>query len=257
MKVILYSLLVLTVLNLQAQFVNGTLKNGTLKITTPSSATTPTAFTDISGVVAIYDANIGATNSAGSLAVDNDKLKAWRDGSGSNYHVVTNGNACTWHGAVFGTNAGIEFGSMWAATAAISNSTIFTAVKLTSLGGFLVAVDSTNSASRQLIYKDNADKPSFYSGTVLQGGNALVVNTYYTFMATFNSSGNDFLYTNGVQCVTGDAGNQSLDGIKIGAQYDDTLQWVQYIGLVVIWNRVLNATERGQVETIATTRGWR
>lgn len=213
-------------------------------------------WSDIPNLFLVLDANLGATNSAGSLAVGGDKLKSWRDSSGNGHHVFTNGAACTFSSSAFGTNAGINFGSMWAAFTALPDTTILIAVKLTTSGTYLAGFDSTNTTARQIVFKDNAGLPNFYSGTTRTGGNALALG-YYTFMATFNSGGNDFLYTNGVQCVTGDTGNQSLDGIKVGAQYDDTIPWGQYIGLVVIWNRVLNATERGQVEALAVARGWR
>lgn len=217
------------------------------------------SFSDIANLFAVYDGNLLVTNSAGNPAADGEKLLSWGDSSGNGHHAFTNGVDTTYESAPsMGTNKAIRMGSFRAGFTALPDTTILVAVRVTALGSFIAAIDSTNSAAAQTIYKDNADLPTIYSGTVLApASGAMSLNANHTLIATFNSGGNDSLYTNGVLCVTGDSGNQSLDGATLGDLDAQTIPWGDYVGLIVIYNRILNSTEIAQIDALAVARGWR
>lgn len=218
---------------------------------------------DIANLFAWYKADALVTNTAASSPPSNgDSIMAWGDSSGNGRHLTTNRPATppTWENAA---GTGKSFGGMeGAATASLSvgftaqaNTTIFIVWRINSGATFVIPIDSTNASARQVLYKNNSPGFSAFSGTDLAGGNA-VTGTWFIEAATFNSGGNDTLYTNSVAVVTGDAGNQSLDGLNLMTARDGTssLGANEWVGEVVVYSRVLTSTEIGQVFTYLNGR---
>ena len=222
---------------------------------------------DTANLFAWYKSDALVTNTAGtSPPAANDSVASWGDSSGNSRHVRTNlANATApWFKGTAATGksyGGIE--NQGAAMLSVgftaqADSSIFFVWRNASAGVQKVIVDSTNSTSRHAIYKSATEKVSMYSASVI-GSDINVVNPSWNIIAAvFNSAGSDALYTNGVAFTTaGNVGAGNLDGLALTSRYDgstDRLSTGEYLGEVVIYNRALNATEIGQVNTYLNSR---
>lgn len=218
---------------------------------------------DLSGLFAWFKSDALVTNTAGNLTqTGGDQIKTWGDSSGNGHYLFTNNPS---YAPQFDSSAttgksygGLEFGTsehMETAFAALPNTTIFLVWRVASLGTYVLAIDSTNSSNRQILYKHSNNSMRITSGTDITGGTT-GNGVWWIMCGVFNSSGNDSFYTNGVLVATADAGNQSLAGFTVGSGYDGNSitgndSWV---GEIIIYNRNLNSTEVGQIFSYLNTR---
>lgn len=231
----------------------------------PAGAAAPTEVTDISGLFAWYRADLLVTNTSGtSPPTGGDLVKAWGDSSGNQRHLTTNNPTASAPSFAATNTTTKQIGGIEVTTGeylrvgftAIANSTMFAVWRVAALGSIQVVIDGTNSSGRQALYKRSSDAFSAYSGTAEISGGAAALNTWYIQAVTYNSSGNDAVYTNNVSITSGASGSQSLDGITLGADQAGGFSppGNGFIGEVVIYNRVLNSTEIGQVFGILNGR---
>lgn len=232
-----------------------------------SKRTTAPAYspTDTANLFAWYKADALLTNLIGTAVIaDGTNIIAWGDSSGNNRTLTTN-NATASPQRYKGTSStgkaqgGIEriAGYLRVGFTAQANTTIFIVWRTATSGANSIPLDSTNSASRQIVYKSSSDFPTI-SATTAQSGNIAFANPSWNIVCgVFNGSGNDSLYTNGVAYSTSlTAGNESLDGLTLLTTFGDAgvLATGEYIGEVIIYARNLNSTEIGQVNTYLNGR---
>lgn len=223
---------------------------------------TPTEVDQISGLFAWYKPDTLMTNLAGGTTLGQDtNIIAWGDSSGNGHHLTTNNPTAS--GPKLESTGlgfwGVEFGAgqyIRAAFTAQADTTTFIVWRIASSGSFIFVYDSTNSSSRQFLYKDNSERWTIGSPTDTTAGVAQI-NNWYINAIVYNSGGDDSVYTNSVAATTtASSGNASLDGLTLGANNAGNLSPGNnsYVGEKVIYNRVLNSTEIGQVFTILNTR---
>lgn len=126
-------------------------------------------------------------------------------------------------------------------------STIFVVGSATTSSGNHFFVDGITS--RNTIHFDGAaaDKLALFAGTVL--GSTVTQPLATSVMTAQYSGASSQLWVNGVSVLTGNPGAQALDGVTLGAGAGGTSNFLAgQIAEVVIYNRVLTATERLQVE---------
>jgi hypothetical protein len=217
---------------------------------------------DIANLYAWYKGNSLVTNAAGTTPPsDGDFIIAWGDKSGNGHDLSTNSNPLAlplkWFSAATTgrTIGGVESGGansyLRVGFTALPDTTIFILWRINSSGAYVLPLDSTNSLASQAIYKSNGDAFAMYSGTEVTGGTT-VSGTFYVQTCQFNSGGNDTMRTNGVVISAAlNSGNQSLDGLTVGASRLGATQPVsgEYMVEIAIYNRLLNTTEMSQVET--------
>ncbi len=227
----------------------------------------PIVPTDIANLHAWYKGDAGITNTSGSGSPANDDPIAWwGDSSGNGRHLRTNNV----HGSTplfkSSSSTGKSFGGLqFAGTTnslrigftALPDTTIFVVWRTASAGSYKLFLDSTNAAARQVMYKRNTDLFTIASATEQTVSGAIPNPSWNVFCAQFNSAGNDSIYTNGVVASTAlVAGTQSLDGLTVGSANDGTspLGSGEYLVEVIIYNRLLNSTEIGGVNSYLNTR---
>ena len=223
---------------------------------------------DTANLFAWYKSDALVTNTSGaSPAAGGDSVASWGDSSGNSRHLRTNSAAIaaplyiapattgkTYGGIEKGAGANLRVGF----TAQV-DTTIFAVWRNATAGNQKVVVDSTNASNRQIMYKKTTEFIATYAGSeILANGVAIANPSWNIVAATFNSAGNDSLYTNGVAfTTTGTVGATTLDGLSILSRYDnggDSLGSGEYLGEVIIYSRVLNSTEIGQVNTHLNSR---
>lgn len=232
-----------------------------------SKRTTASAYspTDTANLFAWYKADALLTNLIGTAVIgEGTNIIAWGDSSGNGRHLTTNNptaSAQRYKGtaATGKSQGGIEriAAYMRVGFTAQADTTIFIVWRNASSGDNAIPIDSTNSAARQLVYKDPSNFPTISAVTAASGNIAFVNPSWNIVAGVFNSGGNDSLYTNGVAYSTSlTAGSQSLDGLTILATYNDNgpLGTGEYVGEIIIYNRNLNSTEIGQVNTYLNGR---
>ncbi len=229
------------------------------------AAAAPIVPTDIANLYAWYKGDAGITNTSGSGSPANDDAVAWwGDSSGNGRHLRTNNVHGTTplfkSAATIGkSQGGIQFATstnqLKVGFTALPDTTIFVVWRNASGGTYKITMDGTNAAAVQELYKRNTDVFGMYSGTEQTASGALVNPSWNKLCGVFNSAGNDSMYTNGVVVSTSlSAGNQSLDGLTVGGAGNGTssLGNAEYLGEVIIYNRLLNSTEIGQIFTYLT-----
>lgn len=223
--------------------------------------------TEIANLFAWYKGDAAVTNTAGgSPPTTDDAIAWWGDSSGNGRHLRTNnvhGTTPIWKnsGATGKSYGGMQFAGttnqLKIGFSAQADTTMFVVWRTASSGTYKLFLDSTNSAARQVMYKRNTDLFTIFSGTEQIVAGAIPNPSWNIMCAVFNSAGNDSVYTNGVVASTSlSAGNQSLDGLTLGGAYDGTnpIGSGEYLVEVVIYSRLLNSTEIGQVNDYLNTR---
>lgn len=216
---------------------------------------------DIANLFAWYKGDALVTNTAGALAAADESVAWWGDSSGNGRHLRTNNVHNTT--PVYKTAAqtgksqgGIQFAGttnqLKIGFTALPDTTIFVVWRNNSGGAYKFTVDSTNTSARQTMYKRNTDLFTIASVTEQTVAGAIVNPSWNKFCAVFNSAGDDSIYTNGVVASTTlVSGSQSLDGLTLGGAWNGTssIGNGEYLGEVIIYNRLLNSTEIGQIFT--------
>lgn len=224
--------------------------------------------TDIANLFAWYKSDALVTNTAGvSPPSGGDSVAKWGDSSGNGRHLQTNSAAIAAPLYIAPATTGKTYGGIEKAAGANlrvgftaqADTTIFVVWRNATAGSQKVVLDSTNVSNRQIVYKKTTEFLATYAGSEIAANGVAIANPSWNIVAaTFNSAGSDSLYTNGVAFTTsGTVGAQTLDGLSVLARYDnggDSLVTGEYLGEVIIYNRVLNSTEIGQVNTYLNSR---
>jgi len=222
----------------------------------------PFSPTDLSGLFAWYKGDNLVTNSAdASPPSDGDSIKAWGDSSGNNHTLTIASGNPTWNnaattgraqgGLVFGVNKQLQVGFT-----AVAGTTVFVLWRNNSAGATHMAVDSTNTANRQAVYINGANAFAIYAGDAFLTTGTAANPSFNVQTGIFVTAGDDTIRTNGVVAITGVSGADTLDGLTVGSAFNggNNLGAGEYVAEVVIYNRNLNSTECGQVETYLSTR---
>jgi len=218
---------------------------------------------DLSGLFAWYKADALVTNTAHATPpADNDTIEGWGDSSGNNRTLTpATGNPIWRNAATTGrTIGGLQFSAatrLRIGFTAVSGCTIFSLWRNNSSGSSHATCDSTNSAQRQMVYISGGDAFAIYAGNAFVTTGTAANPSYNVQTAIFVTAGNDTIRTNGVVAISSsDAGSETLDGLTVGAAWDggNNLGTGEYVSEVVVYNRNLNSTECGQVETYLLAR---
>jgi hypothetical protein len=226
--------------------------------------TTPPAFSpaSLTGLVAWYRADgTKWQNSARSTpaVADGDPVGAWDDlsGLGNNALQATAGSRPLLKLAIQNGRPVIRYDGINDFLAAVSNAglspttiTIAAVMKPTSFANtpLFVAKTSAYNMYSSTLGAFSADLPNVLAAA----GGTLVTGTWYVLEFVTDAS-NMWLYKNAVQAATRatPAGNlaSNANALGIGARGDGVSPTAGDYAEVVIYNRALNGTERGQLET--------
>lgn len=184
-----------------------------------------------------------------------NKIPTLTDFSGNGYHATNAAPATqpTYVSSGIGSIPAVEFlGAQFLVNAAFSSAQpneiyIVLKLNLNTAGVSFIAVDSNNAANRHILFKTSVtDSYSIQAGTRLDDGssnlNAHVIYGVYNGVSSIISvDGTD---------TSGDAGAQSMNGITLGARYDQALLFlVGQISEVVIFNSSVSAGNRTLLKT--------
>ncbi len=196
-----------------------------------------------------HDSGVYQDTVGGTLAATNDPVGAWEDQSGQGNHATQTGTARPTRGA-----DGIIFNgsSTYLENAALSNGT--------QISVFVRFVYTSGGSYRRLFVNEinvfvgaiNGNAAAFYgNGSSWQHtsdgrSGTLTPGTAYTLSAI--NDGNDTTWLNGVLLGARVAAMGAFsDGYLVGGGNNQV--WDGSIKAMLVYNRVLNATERAQVET--------
>lgn len=209
--------------------------------------------TAISGLHLWVKADGSLSNEFNLAPGNGGSVVIWKDASGNGRdltHALSGSPnlVSSWRNGLPGvTFAGTD--NLRIGFSSLASCTVFAVVKHAATGSFGFIYDSTNGSARCALYKNGSEVLNTYSGTGDVGGTTLSGGSFYIACSVHNGSGTDENWVNGSQVATGSSGNQGLDGLTLGARNDEVQAYGGDIGEFIIYNRVLNSTEIGQVFT--------
>jgi hypothetical protein len=215
------------------------------------------SLTDISDLYVWYKANTGILDGSGNPVVHGSDVQTWQDQSGNARHITAPaaGNRPRWDNSIRGSNGGISFSSSKRLVVAFGSTlsgplTHFCVVKtLAGTGTFAFISDGDDATNRHALLKTSAEKFEVFAASALDSTANLAASTDYILTGICNNSTNGYNQINNATPITGSTGANSLDGLTLGASNSGATTWTGYIYEYAIYNRALNSTEIGQVQT--------
>jgi len=188
-----------------------------------------------------------------------DKVSEWR--SKANQGTVTQGNAPDQptHGVtLLNGHPTVEFASLhYMQSAAFSSpfsqpNTIFVVGKRDTTLADNYFIDGIVGGSRHADFVSATNTNEIFAGTGLSDGNTVNLNPeIHTIL--FNTASTEF-YINGVRTIAGVEGSQTLTGLTVGASSAIAGFLDGFIAEIIIYDRLLTAQERLQVENFLSTK---
>jgi hypothetical protein len=196
---------------------------------------------------------------------DSQLIKCWADQSGNGFDAVRNNSQAPQiqstvnsgkPGIYMVGNGNAADGSQMSITGLPNpaSCSVFCKIALLTLrssGAFNTIVGSTNAGGILGLYfvSNGPSHIKIYSGNnQLDGGVYTADSVFRQFSSIFQSGGNDTLYQNGTQLVTGDSGSNSLGtALTIGGQSVGQA-FIGYMVEVLIYPTALGTTDRQSVE---------
>ena len=146
-------------------------------------------------------------------------------------------------------------GAQWFRTPAfptvLSQPTAIVAVsrRTGDLSSSRVLYDTRVSPSSHLLRYNSDMSMLLFSGAIIAAANASTTNLIVT-VATFNTTASS-LRINGVQVVSGDAGDRTLPGLTIGAAFNDVFPFIGQIAMIAVVNGANYAARAAEIEARA------
>lgn len=204
---------------------------------------------DLPDLAIWLDANDGST----VTLRDSQYVTTWADNSGNGINASQATAANQPEYVTSGTRPLVRFnGTSHYLTAALGTltqpTTIFYAGSFGNKTGG-VMLDGTGSTNRQVIGAGTATTADvvMWSGSVGPSwGN--MPQSFGVYTAVFNGASSS-ARKDGVQVNTGNPGSNSIQGLTLGARFSAARFLDGDVGELLIYDRLLNATEIGQVET--------
>lgn len=156
---------------------------------------------------------------------EGNSVSTWTDETG-NGHDLTSGTAPTYVENGIGGNPVVRFNGVddfldVVFSAIPQPTTIFVVAQFQSVGSTVeVLFDSNSTSNRQTLYNDGDNSAfSLFAGNFINGPTH---NTNPTIWSALFNGANSVGRFNGTQEISGDLGTQSLDGITVGSESNDS-----------------------------------
>ena len=216
--------------------------------------------TDISGLTAWFDAD-----DSGTIIESGNSISQWNDksGNGNNVTQATSSNQpLTNTNTINGKNV-ITFDGLndylkratWTGGVIAQPNTAFVVFKFDINAARTIFDGSSSGTERHIIRTASSSTISIWAGavTVLTSSDVGSLAVPRLITAVYNSTSSE-IYMEGTLEKTGDSGSFSMQGISLGSNWDVALPFDGDIAEVIIYNKLLNTTERQQAEAYLTTK---
>lgn len=190
---------------------------------------------------------------AATLVASGNSLTAWMDKSGNNYHAsqTTGANkpqtgTRTHNGlnVVDFNNANSQYMVTPAFSSALAQpNTIYCVGKYDVVSSYYL-VDGISDSARHFLFQSSGND-AISAGTTLAGSAS---NANPHILGGFYNTTSSALRRDGIQIASGTAGTQNLTGLTIGARRFISNFLDGWIGVILVFDRLLNAEEIAYLE---------
>lgn len=224
-----------------------------------NTAYQPPAFPTISNLYARYDAS-----TSGNVSLSGSSVTQWTDVSGNSRHMTASGSETPTY-ITAGKNSlntisfdGTDDKLQTSSFSFANPATMFFVIKMNSFQSYKAVFDGINNNTANIVANNDSsvNKFAFYSSgwETVQLTN-VSPNTWYRMTWVFDASSSLAYINDNSPAVTWTDGSLSdLGGFRLGEGDGGGEHSPMELGEFIVYNRVLNSTERGQVNSYLSSR---
>lgn len=223
-----------------------------------NTAYQPNTYPNISNLYARYDAS-----TSGNVSLSGTSVTQWTDISGNSRNMTASGSESPTY-VTAGKNSlntisfdGTDDKLQTSSFSFTNPATLFFVIKMNSFQSYKAIFDGINNNTANIVANNDSsvNKFAFYSsGWETVQLTSVNSGTWYRMTWVFDGAGS-LAYTNDNSPVTWTDGNISdIGGFRLGEGDGGGEHSPMELGEFIVYNRALNSTERGQVNSYLSTR---